>query len=90
MKARDKIQLSHTRDVKTLLAVEVDVGVTLEVFGEPDAASYEWRLVRDNGLVEQHSNVGYGVPAIALRDGLCAYIGPPEESGFNAVDLRAK
>lgn len=88
MKPRNKISLDYTKDVKTLLSIQVDMGMTLEVFGEPDAANYEWRLVLDNGLVEQHSNVGYGVPAVALRDGLCAFLGVPEEPDCNAIDLR--
>jgi hypothetical protein len=88
MSPRDKLQLNFTRDTATLVAFEVDPGVILEVFGDAESGNYEWRVVRPDGLVEQHSNVGYSEPGFALRDGLCAYIGPPEEPDFNAVDLR--
>lgn len=89
MKPRNELNLHFTTDVRTLDAwcLELDSGVTAEVFGDPDNASYEWRLVHDNGLVEQHSDCGYGIPAIAMRDALVAYYGTPQ-SGGDIVDLR--
>jgi hypothetical protein len=45
---------------------------TVEVFGDPDNASYEW-LIRTKGVIEAHSNCAYGHDAIALRDGLNEY-----------------
>lgn len=87
MKHRNKLVLHYTDDVRTLLTVECDGGLSVEVFGDGDNGSYEWRLVADNGLVEQHSDCGYGIPALALRDGLIAYYGPPEHNADH-VDLR--
>jgi hypothetical protein len=72
------LNLDYTKDVETILTVSVDLRMTLEVFGDPNNASYEWRLRRENGQVEQHSNAGYGSVSIALRDGLCAYHGLPD------------
>lgn len=48
---------------------------TLEVVGNPEWASYEW-VIRRGGEVE-HSDCGYGIAAVALRDGLVAYYGVP-------------
>lgn len=44
MKPRNKIVLHYTDDVRTLLAVECDGGLSVEVFGDGDNGSYEWRL----------------------------------------------
>lgn len=90
MKARDELNLRFTTDVRTLNACKLDLdsGVTAEVFGDPENASYEWRLVHANGMVEQHSDCGYGVPAIAMRDALLVFYGPkPFRSDM--VDLRS-
>ncbi|TCV51397.1 hypothetical protein [Pseudomonas sp. 460] len=91
MKARDELNLRFTTDVRTLDACKLDLdsGVTAEVFGDPENASYEWRLVHANGMVEQHSDCGYGVPAIALRDALVVFYGPPP-FGVDIVDLRTE
>ena len=89
MKPRNKLVLHYTDDVRTLLTVECDSGLSVEVFGDGDNGSYEWRLVGDNGLVEQHSDCGYGIPAIALRDGLIAYYGMPrDDTELEHVDFR--
>jgi hypothetical protein len=87
MKPHNKLILNYTTDVNTYLTVDCDSGVRVEVFGDGDFASYEWRLVREDGLVEQHSNCGYGMSAIAMRDGLIAYYGLPQP-GTEAIDLR--
>lgn len=87
MKPRNKLILHYTQDVRTLLTVECDSGFSVEVFGDGDNGSYEWRIVADNDLVEQHSDCGYGIPAIALRNGLIAYYGLPEHE-TSYVDLR--
>lgn len=89
MKARNKLNLKFTTDVRTLEACKLDLSsdVTAEVFGDPENASYEWRLVHANGLVEQHSDCGYGIPAMAMRDALVIFFGPPQFGG-DIVDLR--
>ncbi|PAB33101.1 hypothetical protein CC202_09435 [Pseudomonas savastanoi] len=87
MKLRNHLILKYTTDVCTFLTVECDSGFSIEVFGDGDNATYEWRIVSEKGYVEQHSNCAYGMCAIALRDGLIAYYGLPEH-GTEAVDLR--
>lgn len=89
MKRREDLNLHFTTDVRTLDTCRLDLesGVTAEVFGDPENASYEWRLVHANGLVEQHSDCGYGIPAIAMRDALVTFYGNPQFGG-DIVDLR--
>lgn len=89
MKPRNALNLRFTPDVATLETVKLDLssGVTAEVFGDPENATYEWRLVHDDGMVEQHSDCGYGIPSIALRDALVVFYGPPP-FGVDIVDLR--
>lgn len=47
------------------------------VVGDPDNAAYEWVHIEAEGVVA-HSDAGYGMPAVALRDGLIAALGLPE------------
>ncbi|MBA6062150.1 MULTISPECIES: hypothetical protein [Pseudomonas] len=89
MRRREFLALKYTTDVKTLMTVECDSGFSVEVFGDGANGSYEWRLVDEAGLVEQHSDCGYGIPAIALRDGLIAYYGTPrDDTELEHVDFR--
>lgn len=51
----------------------------IEVFGERDMASYEWRVIDTSlvpgslgSVVRWDGPQGYGVPEIALRDALVA------------------
>ncbi|HCF9554560.1 TPA: hypothetical protein NI746_002335 [Pseudomonas aeruginosa] len=89
MKPRENLNIRFTKDVRTLETCRLDLesGVTAEVFGDPENGSYEWRLVHANGLVEQHSDCGYGIPAIAMRDALVTFYGAPQFGG-DLVDLR--
>lgn len=90
MKAREFLNLQFTTDVRTLESCKLDLesGMTAEVFGDPENGSYEWRLVHANGLVERHSDCGYGIPAIAMRDALAVFYGPAHLGG-DVVDLRS-
>lgn len=46
-------------------------GGVVEVYGDPEMGWYEWRVIRADGCVVRDSrDQGYGVPEIALRDGL--------------------
>lgn len=49
-------------------------GDTIEVVGDPDNASYEWVIRRGDEI--KHSDAGYGMPEVALRDALIEYYGP--------------
>lgn len=45
----------------------------IEVYGDPENAWYEWRLLNGAGHVSQDTkNAGYGNAEIALRDALIA------------------
>lgn len=45
----------------------------IEVYGEPDWAAYEWRIVNPAGLtIRDTKSDGYGSAEIALRDALIA------------------
>lgn len=68
------VVLHYSHNVRTLFSVDVDVDVTVEVFGDPENGAYEW-LIREHGTVTQHSDCGYGQSAIALRDGLNVWFG---------------
>lgn len=89
MKPRNELNLHITNDVRTLDRYRLDLeeGITVEIFGDPENASYEWRLVHANGLVEQHSDCGYGLPVVAMRDALVIFYGLPR-CGGDLVDLR--
>ncbi|WP_312830575.1 hypothetical protein [Pseudomonas rhodesiae] len=88
MKSRDELNLRFTTDVCTLDRFQFgsDEEVTAEIFGDPEKSSYEWRLVHTNGLVEQHSDCGYGV-GLAMRDALVIFYGTSKFGG-DLVDLR--
>lgn len=66
--------LKFTDDVTTFHRVNVDNQV-VEVFGDGDNGSYEFRILGFDGALHFESNVGYGRLAIALRDGLNLALG---------------
>ena len=66
----------YTDNKKDLYSIEVDTGQYVEVVGDPDNASYEW-IIRSQECVTEYSDDGYGMPEVALRDGLIAYLGMP-------------
>lgn len=77
-----KGRLRYADATAILHATEVDTGPDglLVVVGDPECGAYEWALLLGEGpaqRVEQHSNVGYGMPAVALRDGLIVAYGLP-------------
>lgn len=45
------------------------MGTRLLIVGDPDCGGYEW-VILISGKVESHSNDGYGISEVALRDGL--------------------
>jgi hypothetical protein len=45
------------------------MGTRLLIVGDPDCGGYEW-VILTSGKVESHSNDGYGISEVALRDGL--------------------
>lgn len=59
--------------------VPFSAALVIEVFGETDMASYEWRVIDTSlvpgsfgSVVRWDGPQGYGVPEIALRDALVA------------------
>lgn len=65
-----KMVLKFTNDVTTFHRIDVDGHHVVEVFGDGDNGSYEFRIIGPDGGVHIESNVGYGLVAYALRDGL--------------------
>lgn len=49
----------------------------VDVVRDPENAAYEWVIRAPDG-VREYSDVAYGSPEVALRDGLMAYRGMPE------------
>ena len=49
-----------------------NVDGAIEVYGDPDNAWYEWRVLGKYGVQAQSKNAQYGIPEIALRDALIA------------------
>jgi|GEM_PF-6470061 len=45
------------------------MGTHLLIVGDPDSGGYEW-VILVSGKVQSHSNDGYGISEVALRDGL--------------------
>lgn len=45
------------------------MGIRLLIVGDPDCGGYEW-VILTSGKVQSHSNDGYGISEVALRDGL--------------------
>lgn len=70
----------YTGEAKVLLRIDVDLYAEVIVVGQPENGAYEWVIVSERaiagvGIVERHSDCGYGQMSIALRDGLIAYHG---------------
>ena len=77
--ARLDAHLSYSRAVAVIFDIDADESDHILVVGDPDNGGYEWCIERD-GKVDAHSDKGYGIATIALRDGLIAYYGlPPTE-----------
>lgn len=76
------LRLRYTAPRYLLLSVPVSLcgDDRIDVVGDPDNAAYEWVIVRggDRRGVFEHSDSGYGSTEVALRDGLIAYLGPPD------------
>jgi hypothetical protein len=73
-----RLRLRYTKAAKVLHSIPGDgYEDFVEVVGDPGTASYEW-LIRRGDQVLEHSDCGYGMAAIALRDGLIKHLGPPE------------
>lgn len=53
------------------------VSAKIEVYGEPENAWYEWRIVDGNQTVRDTKKYGYGQAEIALRDALIFASGMP-------------
>jgi len=58
--------------LKVIYSIAADAGFWVDVIGDPDNGFYEW-IIREGDRVTEHSEEGYVIPSIALRDGLEAY-----------------
>lgn len=64
-------KLKYTEPRAEIFCVPVDGGI-ITVIGDPDNGAYEWCLV-EHGVITEHSDCGYGMATVALRDGMIAY-----------------
>jgi hypothetical protein len=60
-----------------LYSMDVDMDAEVRIVGDPANGAYEWIIV-EHGIVTKHSDCGYGMPSIAMRDGLVEFHGLPE------------
>ncbi len=72
--------------LKVLHDLDVGDGVRVKVIGDPENGAYEWCIEREGGLT--FSDSGYGLPEIALRDGLTVWYG--DSVDVNKLTERAK
>lgn len=75
-----RLQYSSLQPGWTWERIELEDDHWLEIIGDPHNACYEWLLRSESAGVIRHSDCGYGIPGIALRDGLLSYYGPPTHS----------
>jgi hypothetical protein len=74
----EKPRFNYTTNKAVMHSIEVGMSDSyVEVVGDPDNGSYEWIIRKPEGITE-HSDCGYGITSVALRDGLIAYYGLPE------------
>ena len=71
------MKLNYSTPELVFHRVEIDEHCAVLVIGGDGEGAYEWAIVKD-GAIERHSDAGYGIPEIALRDGLIAVWGCPE------------
>lgn len=74
--------LKYTEPVCVLHELNLGDGFTVRVIGDPGNGAYEWLISRPEGSIKskvEFSDCGYGCSDIALRDGLIAYFGLPNE-----------
>lgn len=80
--------LRYSTAVCVLHELDLGDGYFVRVIGDPDNGAYEWCISRPESAkiygkpTFEHSDDGYGQPEIALRDGLIAYFGMPDEPRF--------
>jgi hypothetical protein len=70
------LRLKYSEAIAILRTLDVDHDIRILVIGDPDNGAYEWAIER-SGNIERHSDAGYGIADVALRDGLIAYYGLP-------------
>lgn len=72
------LRFEFTRAEQVLFSESIDWEVWLYVIGDPGNASYEYVIRSEDGKVLHHSDCGYGIYSICLRDALCLYHGAPD------------
>jgi hypothetical protein len=74
--------VTPTEKAKTMALLKVHTRFDLDlhhwiiILGIDGAASYEWLIMKD-GIKQCGSDMGFGSPEFALRDGLIAWCGLP-------------
>lgn len=85
----NSLRLKYGRAVAIVHALEVDHVNRVLVVGDPDNGCYEWALEK-NSAIQLHSDVAYGSPEVALRDGLIAFYGLPDAESLETLKAHAK
>ncbi len=67
----------YTANRQMIHSIPAGMDDHVEVVGDPENGAYEW-VIRTADGVREHSDVAYGSPGLALRDGLIAYFGLPD------------
>lgn len=78
--AAQRLNLEYTNVVDECYRLIFDHVHQLVILGDAANASYEW-VIEECGKIVAHSNDGYGVFSVALRDGLIAYHGLGDVTG---------
>jgi hypothetical protein len=86
-----KLDLHYSEPCFVLHELDLGDGYFIRVIGDPDNGAYEWCVERPESAKRygkpaiEYSDAGYGQTEIALRDGLIAYFGLPEEPTLNGT-----
>ena len=76
-----RLRLNYTTPELVFYRIDIDGTNTLLVVGGDGEGAYEW-VVLKGGALEKHSDCGYVMADIALRDGLIYCFGLPPADGY--------
>lgn len=83
------LKLNYTTPELVFYRIDIDGTNSLLVIGGDGEGAYEW-VVLKGGAVEKHSDCGYGMSDIALRDGLIYCFGLPPADGYFMKQIAPK
>lgn len=86
---RRSLRLNYTTPELVFYRIYIDGTNTLLVIGGDGEGSYEWVALK-GGALDKHSDCGYGMADIALRDGLIYCFGLPPADGYFMREIAPK